>query len=366
MHTAVRRLVLMVTLAGGAGGAGLSAQQPTPEPRAPDSSAAQRSAPPSPITVGGVVYAQYLYQLRDTANHVNNFDVTRAYVNVVGRFRGGIGTRVTSDIFRTADGWLSLRLKYAFVGWTPAGSALTYKLGLIHTPLLDWEEALWDYRMQGSMALDRNGYVTSSDFGAGIDGTWRKDAVNAQVGIYDGEGYGKAPGDRRKDVEGRVSLRVMNTDDMSRVGGLRVTAFTQIGKPTGGGLRDRFVGLVSWRSTRLTLAGEFARTKDRSDDPPAPATPTGLTVNGQVVSVFGVFHIPGSRAALIGRVDIVDPNTDVANDRLTRFIAGASYQVTPNLRVLADVDNLAYEGGITTPAQYATKTQGLFQVQVTF
>ena len=364
MHTVVRRLILVVTLAAGTGTASLSAQQPTLEPRAPDST---KAAPaPSPITVGGVVYAQYLYQLRDTANHVNNFDVTRAYVNVVGRFKGGIGTRVTSDIFRTADGSLSLRLKYAYVGWTPAGSALTWKLGMIHTPLLDWEEALWDYRMQGTVALDRNGYVTSSDLGAGADGTWHREAINAQVGIYDGEGYSKAPGDKRKDVAGRVSVRVLNTDDMSRVGGLRITAFTQVGKPTGGGLRDRFVGILSYRSSLLTLAGEFARTMDRSDNPPAPATPTGLTVDGQVISAFGVFHIPHSRAAIIGRVDVVDPNTDVDGNRQTRFIAGASYQLTPNLRLLADVDNLAYEDGIATPAQYATKTQALFQVQATF
>ena len=372
MHTVVRQLVLLGT-ATALGAATLAAQQPTMTPRAPDSAAAAphtaptQSAPaPSPISVSGVVYTQYVYQVHDTSAHLNNFDVARAYLNVIGKFKGGLGTRVTSDIFRTADGSLSYRLKYAYFGYTPGAGALTYKLGLIHTPLLDWEEALWDYRMQGPVALDRNGYLTSADFGAGVDGTWKKDAINAQVGIYNGEGYGKAPGDKRKDVEGRVSVRLLNTDDMSRVGGLRVTAFTQIGKPTGGGLRDRFVGLVSYRSSLVTLAGEFARTKDRADNPPAPATPTGLTVDGQVISVFGVFHIPSSKASLIGRVDVVDPNTDVADNRVTRFIAGAAYQLTPNLRLLADVDNLAYEGGTPTPALYATKTQALFQAQFTF
>ncbi len=347
MHTAVRRLVLLVTMIV-LGTARLAAQQP------------------SPVTVTGVVYAQYLYQLRDTANHVNNFDVARAYVNVLGKFNGGLGTRVTADIFRTADGSLSYRLKYAYFGYNPGAGALTYKLGLLHTPLVDWEETLWDYRMQGTIALDRNGYLTSSDFGAGVDGTWNKDAVNAQVGIYNGEGYSKAPGDKRKDVMGRVSARLLATDDGSKVGGLRATAYAQVGKPTGGGRRDRFVGLLSYRSRLVTLAAEYAHVEDRSDDPPAPATPTGLTVKGRVISTFGVFHIPNSKAALIGRVDITDPNTDVADNRNVRFIAGASYQLTPNLRLLADVDNIAYEGGITTPALYATKTQGLLQAQFTF
>jgi hypothetical protein len=369
MHTVVRQLVLLGT-ATALGSATLAAQQPTIPPHAPDSAAASHATAmqpaPAPVTVGGVVYAQYVYQVHDTAGHLNNFDVARAYVNVVGKFKGGLGTRVTSDIFRTADGSLSLRLKYAYFGYTPNAGPLTYKLGLIHTPLLDWEETLWDYRMQGPVALDRNGYLTSSDLGAGVDGSWSKDAINAQVGIYNGEGYSKAPGDKRKDVEGRVSARLLNTDDMSRVGGLRITGFTQIGKPTGGGIRDRFVGLVSYRSSLVTLAGEYARTKDRADNPPAPATPTGLTADGQVISVFGVFHIPSSRASLIGRVDVVDPNTDLADNRVTRFIAGAAYQLTPNLRLLADVDNLAYEGGTPTPALYATKTQALLQAQFTF
>ena len=65
-------------------------------------------------------------------------------------------------------------------------------------------------------------------------------------------------------------------------------------------------------------------------------------------------------------MDVTDPNTDVANDRQTRFIAGASYQLTPALRLLADVDNIAFEGDVATPAPYATKTQGLFQAQFAF
>src|SRR6266567_2271362 len=109
-----------------------------------------QGSPPPQVTVGGVVYTQYVYQLKDTLNHVNTFDITRAYVNVIGRFSGGVGTRVTGDIYRNPnDSSLSYRLKYAFATYTPQGSPLTFKVGQIHTPWLDWEEALWDYRVQG-------------------------------------------------------------------------------------------------------------------------------------------------------------------------------------------------------------------------
>jgi hypothetical protein len=328
---------------------------------------AQGTPPPTPsVTVGGVAYAQYLYQIKDTANHINNFDVTRAYLNVIGKFPSGLGTRVTADVYRNADGSLAYRLKYAYAAYTPENSPLTLKLGEIHTPWLDWEEALWDYRMQGQMAMERGGYLSSSDLGAGVDGNWGKDLVNAQIGIYNGENYNKTPGDQRKDLMSRVSVRVLGTDDAGRVGGLRLTGYGQVGKPTGGGIRDRFIGMLSYRSKVFTLAGEYARTKDRQDAPPAPATPTLTTIDGQVLSFFGVFKIPETKAALIGRVDVTDPNTDVSNDRQTRFIAGASYQLTPALRLLADVDNLGYQGGAPSPALYATKTQGLFQAQFVF
>jgi hypothetical protein len=329
--------------------------------------AAGQAPTPPPVTVTGVAYTQFVYQLKDTANHLNGFDVTRAYINVLGRFAGGVSTRVTADIYRQAgDGSLRYRLKYAYVAYTPLNSRLTYKLGQIHTPFIDWEEALWDYRMQGQMAMERGdliaprSYVSSSDFGLGVDGKWGADKINLQVGLYNGENYNGGAGDQRKDLMGRVSVRVMDTDDSSRVGGLRVTAYGQYGKPTSGGRRNRALGMVSYRSRQLTLAAEYAVTKD------SVTAPAVAAVSGNIASVFGVFHLPNSKVALIGRVDLTDPNTNTGNNRQTRIIAGASYQLAPNLRLLADVDMVSYEGGTTTPALEATRSQALFQAQFTF
>ena len=329
--------------------------------------AAQAPAPP-PVTIGGLVYTQYLYQLKDTANHINNFDITRAYVNVIGKFSGGIGTRVTADIYRNADGSLGYRLKYAFATYTPKGSPLTYKMGQIHTPWLDWEEALWDYRMQGQMALERGfitpagalqGYLSSSDFGAGVDGKLGPDKVNFQVGVFNGENYNKAPGDKHKDLMGRVSVRVVNTDDSSRVGGLRVTAYGQYGKPTGGGERQRWVGMVSYRSKHVTLAGEAAIARD------TVTAPRQTPINGHIYSAFGVFKFPKSKAALLARVDLENPQAGNGTDQQTRFIVGASYQLSPNWRLLADADLVSFQG-TPTAAQEAVRAQALFQTQFTF
>lgn len=329
------------------------------------------------VTVSGVSYAQYGYLLKDTANHVNNFDITRAYVNLIGKFAGGVGARVTLDISRppavTTDNSLRYRLKYAFATYTPVNSALTFKLGMIHTPWLDWEEALWDYRMQGQMAMERaipgapagtTGYLTSSDIGFGVDGKWGPDKVNMQLTFVNGEGYSGGPGDQRKDIEGRVSFRLMDTNDSSRVGGLRLTGYGQYGKPTAGGKRQRFLGMLSYRTKAVTLAGEFAVTKDSG------AATTQILRDGQVISGFGVFHFPNSKAAAIARVDFTKPDKNAVSTTpgftSTRFIAGLSYQLSPNLRLLGDVDWLSYKNAAPSPAADAARATGFFQIQFTF
>jgi hypothetical protein len=348
------------------------------------------------VSVGGVVYAQYQYNVAgdtlaadSSIQHINNFDITRAYLNVTGRFAGGIYTRVTADIFTSANiaGSRAYRIKYAYVAWTPDSSALTFKLGEMHTPLLDWEEALWDYRMQGQMAMERGSaitgisYVSSSDFGIGVDGKFSADRLNFQAGIFNGENYSGALGDNRKDLMGRVSYRLANTDDGSRVGGLRATAYVQLGSPSSGGQRNRYLGMLSYRTMNLTLAAEYAITKDSVHGGPTAVNNGGVVAaspqrTGRVISLFGVFHVPQSRVSFIGRVDLTDPQTDSTAaapgvlDKTTRIIAGVSYQLTPNLRLLADLDMLSFESGFTPTAAnyatYATRNSAFFQAMFTF
>jgi hypothetical protein len=323
---------------------------------------AQAPAPagptPPPVTVGGIVFGQFAYFLSDTAGHGNNFDVTRAYLNVLGRFPHGIATRVTPDIYRAGDGSLAFRLKYAFVAWTPERSPLTLKLGLLTAPYIEWEETLWDYRMQGTVALDRNGYLSSSDLGFLAEGSWRNEGITFSAGLLNGESFNRAPGDKRKDLAGRITVRLAASDDSGRTGGLRVTGYAHYGTPTGGGRRERYVGVASYRSKLLTLGVVGAATRDSAG--------TQASRSGRVLSLFGVLRVPKSAVQAIGRVDRVDPGTSTGNDATTRWILGLAYQLAPNVRVLADLDHLAYQGGAPTPALEAARSQALFQIQFTF
>jgi hypothetical protein len=325
--------------------------------------AAQQAAPPAPqVTAGALVYTQYVYQLKDSVNHFNNFDITRAYVNVLGRLAGGVTTRVTVDVQRfgslgagnPTDNSLRLRLKYAFATYTPQGSPITFKGGLIHTPWLDWEEALWDYRVQGAMAMDRAGYMSAADYGVGVDGKWMADKVNFQFTVVNGTFYSNTSTGQGKDAQARVSVRVLDTNDSSRVGGLRITGYAGYGRaPTGD--RNRFIGMVSYRSRQITLAGEAATTQDGQ---------LGAT-NGHVYSAFGVYKFPQSKAAVIARVDVTHKQAG-AVDKQTRFIGGLSYQLSPNWRLLGDWDYANYQTDALNTTNFATRSQALFQTQIAF
>jgi hypothetical protein len=113
--------------------------------------------------------------------------------------------------------------------------------------------------------------------------------------------------------------------------------------------------MVSYRTKQFTLAGEAAATQD------GPVTAT----NGHLYSAFGVFKVPDSKVAVIGRVDITHKQSG-ATDKQTRYIAGFSYQLSPNWRLLFDWDYANYQTDALNAANDPTRSQALFQTQFTF
>lgn len=324
------------------------------------------------VSVGAVIYTNFSYQLdTDTSlavdGHRNNFDVNRSYITVNSR-SGNVSARVTADVDsrRAASNQQTFRLKYAYVALNPAKGPLTLKLGAVQTPFVEFDEAVWGYRMQGPVAMDRNGYLTSSDFGFTGEGSWLDDALQLQAGVFNGEGYSGAPGDQHKDFAARATVRLARTSDSSKVGGLRVTGFALVGSRNGGGPRERYLGMISYKAKAMTVAAQVATTRDS-------LAADASDVHGRVISAYATVGLPSSPVMLIGRVDLVDADTDrepeqpsLAAGRQTRVIAGASYQVTPNVRLLADADLNSLRHGSPTPEFAATRRTLFFHAEYRF
>src|SRR5438045_9625635 len=93
----------------------------SPQPPAPTPPAQTRTPPAQPdypiIRVGVLSYLQYDAELANRSGY-NNFDVTRAYLNINAQIAKNIRFRFTPDIRRVNDstlaGSLVVRVKYAY------------------------------------------------------------------------------------------------------------------------------------------------------------------------------------------------------------------------------------------------------------
>ncbi len=350
---------------------------PPPPPPAPK---AQQTTPT--VRLSGVAYAQFEYWASDSVNHTNQFDVTRAYVNAIGTFEHGVSTRITADVFRNSAGASSLlyRLKYAYFQWLPSpGANVDFRFGMTQTPWIDWEEGLYGFRMQGTMPMERAGYLSSSDLGLTMDYFAKdKGLLNGSVGVFNGEFYSNAPGGKFLDYEARGSLRLLKSDDPSIYGGLRLSGYAGIGRIdniVGGKPRNRYVAMLSYKSKVIILAGQadFAKTGQpftTSGTPPVTVD-TIPDFNARQFAGYGIVSIPNSAVQLLARVDYLDPRTDRPDDASTRFIAGIAYKISPNLRVLGDIDAVKYQDNATAlklfgASTYLQRTKLLFQTEFTF
>ncbi len=307
------------------------------------------------VRVAGLAFAQYEIWASDTAAHTNQFDVTRAYLSAIGTFDHGISARITGDVYRNAEKSLGYRLKFAYFTWQPGGKApVDFRFGMTQTPWIDWQESLYGFRMQGPIPLDRYGYITASDIGAAMDFTTADKGVSGVVAVMNGEGFANPSGGQYKDVIGRGTVRLLKSDDAGAAGGLRLSGYAQVGRfDPSGDARRRFIGELSWKSKALSLGGEY-----------------GIAVNGSghahVLSGFGVVNFDGSPWQLLTRIDRFDPNGDLGGDAFTRYIAGMAYRLSPNVRVLGDIDAAAYQAAVIAPAAQAQKTRLLFQTELVF
>ena len=302
-------------------------------------------------TLSGVAWVGYRYELGVDSSlappgHANEFEVERAYITLRSHLGSDWSARITTDIDgRDADAnQLSIRLKYAYLAWNPGSGPLTWKLGMIQTPLIGMVEDIWGYRMQGSVAMNRAGYMHSADLGASVAGDWNDGAVTAMAGVYNGEGFDGGTGDHHKDAAAMLSVRLAGSDVSDDIGGLRLTGTALYGRATGGGIRQRLHAMLAWHQAAFAAGLEFGITRDSIDI-------SRPDVQGRVLSAFARYDLP-SNWGLIARVDHHDPDTDISPDQPdlatgvgTRVIAGVARRLSPAVRVLLNADLLSLQHG---------------------
>lgn len=316
------------------------------------------------VRMSGLFLGSWSMDLGPEAASNNRFEVNRAYLTFSGALSERVSGRITTDAIREDGEELEVRLKYAYAAYRRPGAPITIRFGMTHTPFLEYEEALWEHRMQGSVPADRLKFMTTSDIGVSADGAWGPgDKLQVAAGVYNGETWSAGEGDSGKDVMARATVRLAASDDGGPYGGLRLTGYGQVGSPVGGGVRRRGLAMLSWRSRQLTLATQFLSTRDRSD---AGTGVAGPVKDGRLFNSFAVAKVPGTTVVAILRLEQFDPNRQVMGDNQTRWTGGVGFRLAPELRVLGAVEHLRYEAGAPTPALDASRVRALMHVALTF
>src|SRR6187549_2350085 len=204
-------LVLSLALIPGLAAAQTPTPQPSPTPEAPKAAASPAPDEGPSIKAGTTIFTDFTYTQAPTVKdadgnviHSSAFDVTRAYMNLAGSLNRLLSFRVTADIRRlasptgspatTLEGSETFRLKYAYgqvslESFLPKGSWV--RLGAQPTPLLDYSEGVYKYRFQGTQMVERDGYMSSSDFGLTAKVNLPNEFGDIHAGVYNGETYAK-------------------------------------------------------------------------------------------------------------------------------------------------------------------------------
>jgi hypothetical protein len=326
LKASVTIALLTALFAGPAFGQSQPAPTPPPPPAPPD----------YPIVrVGVLSYLQYDAELKNRDDY-NNFDVTRAYLNINAQVSKNVRFRFTPDIRRINDGSLSgslvLRVKYAFAQFDNITPRAWVRLGAHQTPWLDFEEGINRYRVQGTMFSEREALIPgSSDFGASYFTPLPGGYGEVHAGIYNGEGFGQPEANKYKSVQMRGTVRPLPRGGV--ISGLRVSGFYNAGWYAAN--RPRRLGIVMGSFEHKHVVGTLQALK-------ATERPTPLPVNVERPgwSAFVEPRQGPSGLAGILRYDSLDPDDSIAGNAQNRVIAGGAYWfVWPRARLGLVVTN---------------------------
>ena len=326
------------------------------------------------VRVGTAMFLSYQDGKTSGAEY-SKFTVKRGYLDVTGTLTPSLSFRLTPDVTQDSTGDFKVRLKYAYA-YVTAGrlgfvSRPFVEFGMVHTPWIDFEEKINNYRMQDSLFLERVGTMSSADLGVLVGGQLGDElSAEAQkrasrnnpgrwgsfaIGVYNGGGYTATENNTNKAIEGRLSIRPL--PDMAP--GLQISYFGVRGK---GNLATQPDWTVSMAS--LTLESPYANLVGSYITGTGNAAGTAVNTAGTALDRKGWSgFVEGKLSAnwsLIARHDELTPDTSTPEAKTKRTIGGVCYHFGRGYDLLLDYDQVSYDG---TSKPRDTRTQVTFQLK---
>jgi len=283
--------------------------------QAPENPPAAPASYPS-VTFGVVSFLQYVAELHERDGY-NAFDVTRGYLNIQARLSDRLRVRFTPDVRPTTDASLNsnlaLRLEYASLD-AQVTDDVAIMFGLHETPWLTFEESLNRYRVIGPLFAERLELIPGpTDLGVSVRAT--RGRTEAHLGVYNGEGYGRAEADKYKSVDGRVTLRPFA--EGSAAGNVSISGFYQYGWYARDRPRNVAIVMGSYEQPHFVATAQYLSATDN------PFVARDVERRG--LSFFGEGRQGPTGWAGVGGVDFFDPDASNDSDSRRRYVFGGAH-----------------------------------------
>jgi len=300
----------------------------------------------------------------------NAFNVGRTYVNIMGNVSHRVAFRITPDISRETNassslsGSLEYRVKYAYAqfnvdDWTGDWKTTWVRLGIQQTPYVDYYEGIYRYRFQGTIFVERDGYLTSSDAGASFHTSLPNNFGEVHAGIYNGEGYARAEVNDQKAIQIRGTVRPFARMSSVVARGLRLTAFYDGDHNIKNGDRRRFVFNTMFEHAHVNAGLDYLNASDQSS-----ISASRFSGEGWSFWATPVFQTKGTGLEALVRFDHLTPDTTKSTQDRERTIAGISYWFphpggAATAALLLDYERVKFAGFVNQPTQQRIAVHGL-------
>lgn len=318
--------------------------------------AADGDAEKPKISVGGVLFPRYSYDLTEGGEGFNEFAVDRSYVFVKAELGKVFGARVTLDADRikpvdvplppvgtateaepvtvTVDTKLRVFVKHAYLEAKSDSAHLKLRAGIIDTPYGPYYDSFVGMRYVGDSFAANTKIISTADFGIGGMGTQGKGKLDWAVQVVNGEGYAKPEADAGKQLAARISVDPLAGGDKKV--NLPITGYFSLnGQPSADQPTITFGGAVGFKHPNFVGWGEIL------------AVQTDVTAVGWSTTLMPRIDKVGG---LYVRFDSYDPDGSADDDATSTLRVGPAHDFYDKVSLAATYE-LVLTQGSDTPGQ---------------
>ncbi len=255
-------------------------------------------------------YLQAIYHIDDTWYGRITMDVQNE--------QGNYGT--SSSVKRN----MNVFLKYAYIegNFMPE---LQLRLGLSHTPWIDYEDGLWKHRYVSKSFIDNYGFDDSSDYGVGVKGKFLDSLLEYWITESNGGGYGKPNASKSTDLDSRLTFRPVSGLDISVQfrDGDRGTNTYSATSTTHSTLSQAF---ISYGQEDFRIGGNYVQNKKK-------VSTSSYSTKDSGYGLWGWYNF-AQNYGVIGRYENLDTDNAVSaptTQNANRYVMGLEYRANKNL-----------------------------------